>query len=299
MKERYPDLYERITEKIADGSVRADREHVGRARLQHPVRRVARPPDRARQALLPRRVRHRDDATCGSPTCSGTPPRSRRSCGSAGVDWFLTQKLSWNQYDDLPHHSFWWEGIDGTRVFTHFPPAETYNGDGSVEQLRFGVENFRDHGRAEPLPLPVRLRRRRWRAHRGDPRVAAPHARPRRRSRRSSSTGPRAFFEAAEHESDDWAVWVGELYLECHRGTYTTPGRDEARQPAGRGGVARRPSCGRSRPGRRRATRPATRPRSSTTRGRCCCSTSSTTSSRARASTGSTRTRARDHAHRR
>ncbi len=41
----------------------------------------------------------------------------------AGARWFLTQKLSWNQANRLPHHTFWWEGIDGTRVFTHFPPA--------------------------------------------------------------------------------------------------------------------------------------------------------------------------------
>ena len=46
----------------------------------------------------------------------------------AGNDWFLTQKISWNQTNKFPHHSFWWEGIDGTRIFTHFPPADTYNG---------------------------------------------------------------------------------------------------------------------------------------------------------------------------
>mgnify|MGYP003292201956 CR=1 FL=1 len=41
----------------------------------------------------------------------------------AGMDWFLTQKISWNQTNKFPHHTFWWEGIDGTRVFTHFPPV--------------------------------------------------------------------------------------------------------------------------------------------------------------------------------
>ena len=66
----------------------------------------------------------------------------------SGIRWFLTQKLSWNQYNVLPHHSFLWEGIDGSRVFTHFPPADTYNGNVSVRELRFGVENFKDHDRA-------------------------------------------------------------------------------------------------------------------------------------------------------
>ena len=46
----------------------------------------------------------------------------------AGMRWFLTQKISWNQTNRFPHHTFWWEGLDGTRIFTHFPPADTYNG---------------------------------------------------------------------------------------------------------------------------------------------------------------------------
>ena len=47
------------------------------------------------------------------PASSGSSPRSCR----------------WNEYNRFPHHTFWWEGIDGTRVLTHFPPADTYNGD--------------------------------------------------------------------------------------------------------------------------------------------------------------------------
>jgi alpha-mannosidase len=43
----------------------------------------------------------------------------------AGMRWMLTQKISWNEVDRFPHHSFLWEGIDGTRIFTHFPPADT------------------------------------------------------------------------------------------------------------------------------------------------------------------------------
>ena len=37
----------------------------------------------------------------------------------------------------MPHHTFWWEGIDGTRVFTHFPPVDTYNSDLSGETWRW------------------------------------------------------------------------------------------------------------------------------------------------------------------
>ena len=44
-----------------------------------------------------------------------------------GIDYFLTIKLSWNQFNKLSSHTFWWEGLDGSRVLTHFPPADTYN----------------------------------------------------------------------------------------------------------------------------------------------------------------------------
>ena len=47
----------------------------------------------------------------------------------AGVDYFLTQKISWSQFNKFPHHTFLWEGIDGTSIFSHFPPADTYNAD--------------------------------------------------------------------------------------------------------------------------------------------------------------------------
>jgi alpha-mannosidase len=38
----------------------------------------------------------------------------------AGLDYFFTVKLSWNQYNRIPYDSFWWQGLDGTRVLTHF-----------------------------------------------------------------------------------------------------------------------------------------------------------------------------------
>jgi alpha-mannosidase len=139
----------------------------------------------------------------------------------SGIRWFLTQKLSWNQYNALPHHSFLWEGIDGSRVFTHFPPADTYSGDMSVRELRFGVENFKDHDRATRSlylfgwgdggggPTAEMLES----ARRLADYAGLPHL---------TMEGPRRFFTEAEAEIRQPAVWVGELYLEFHRGTYTS-----------------------------------------------------------------------------
>src|SRR5206468_3882261 len=65
----------------------------------------------------------------------------------AGIDRFLTQKLSWNQFTSPPHHTFCWEGIDGSRVLAHMPPADTYNAEVTVEGLRASAARFKDHDR--------------------------------------------------------------------------------------------------------------------------------------------------------
>ena len=140
----------------------------------------------------------------------------------AGVKWFLTQKLSWNQHNRMPHHTFWWEGIDGTRVFTHFPPVDTYNAQLHARQLAHAEKNFADKGRATRSLVPfgwgdggggptreMLERARRLRDLEGSPRVTVEK--------------PSAFFAAAEEEYGGRApVWSGELYLELHRATYTT-----------------------------------------------------------------------------
>ncbi|WUW20792.1 glycosyl hydrolase-related protein [Streptomyces sp. NBC_01463] len=140
----------------------------------------------------------------------------------AGIRWFLTQKLSWNQTNEMPHHTFWWEGIDGTRVFTHFPPVDTYNAHFHARELAHAERNFRDKGRATRSLVPFG-----WGDGGGGPtremlekarRLADLEGSPRVEIER-----PSAFFAAAEEEYGSQApVWSGELYLELHRATYTT-----------------------------------------------------------------------------
>ncbi|MGW0819405.1 alpha-mannosidase [Streptomyces viridiviolaceus] len=139
----------------------------------------------------------------------------------AGARWFLTQKISWNQTNRFPHHTFRWEGLDGTRLFTHFPPVDTYNSELSGAELTHAVHNFRDKGPATRSLVPfgygdggggatreMLARAERLRDLEGAPRVAI--------------EPPARFFAEAEREYPDAPVWVGELYLELHRGTYTS-----------------------------------------------------------------------------
>ncbi|MEU5246417.1 glycoside hydrolase family 38 C-terminal domain-containing protein, partial [Streptomyces asoensis] len=142
----------------------------------------------------------------------------------AGNDWFLTQKISWNQTNKFPHHTFWWEGIDGTRIFTHFPPVDTYNARFSGEEMDRAVRNYSEKGGGSRSLAPfgwgdggggptreIMERARRLADLEGSPKVVVEH--------------PDAFFAKAREEYPDAPVWVGELYLELHRATYTTQAR--------------------------------------------------------------------------
>ncbi|NED93841.1 alpha-mannosidase [Phytoactinopolyspora alkaliphila] len=135
--------------------------------------------------------------------------------------WFLTQKISWSQTNKFPHHSFWWEGLDGTRVFTHFPPVDTYNAEFTGKEMAHLVRNFRDKGAARRSMVPfghgdggggatreMLARAARLRDLEGSPQVTI--------------EAPAEFFAKAEAEYSNAPVWVGELYLEYHRGTYTS-----------------------------------------------------------------------------
>lgn len=72
-------------------------------------------------------------------------PQIMRHCG---ITRFLTQKLSWSLVNKFPHHTFWWEGIDGSQVLSHFPPGDNYCMNGEVEELRKTANNFQDKGRS-------------------------------------------------------------------------------------------------------------------------------------------------------
>ncbi|MDO5671349.1 MAG: glycoside hydrolase family 38 C-terminal domain-containing protein [Actinomycetaceae bacterium] len=139
----------------------------------------------------------------------------------AGARWFLTQKISWNQVDTFPHHTFWWEGIDGTRIFTHFPPVDTYNSSLNAKELLHGKTNFRDKGKTKVSLAPFGygdggggpVREMLWRAKRYENLAGVPQVR---------LTNTTEFIEAARADYPDPETWVGELYLELHRGTFTS-----------------------------------------------------------------------------
>jgi alpha-mannosidase len=149
---------------------------------------------------------------------SGALPQIIRG---AGIEYFLTQKLSWNQFNRPTTSTFLWEGIDGSRVLTHFPPSDTYNAVATVEDLVKHDTNFKDNDRASESamlfgfgdggggPTEEMLERlRRLRDIAGLPKV--------------TQRAPADFFPRFAANIVDPVVWSGELYFELHRGTYTT-----------------------------------------------------------------------------
>lgn len=62
----------------------------------------------------------------------------------ADMNYFFTQKLSWNNVNKFPLTTFWWVGLDGSKSLTHMTPSETYNAQCTPEELVRSVKNHRD-----------------------------------------------------------------------------------------------------------------------------------------------------------
>jgi alpha-mannosidase len=155
------------------------------------------------------------------PDSFGYSPALPQLMRRAGFEWFFTQKISWNQRNVFPHHTFEWEGIDGSRIFTHFPPMDTYNSQLSGMEVAKASRQFKENRVATRSIAPVG-----W----GDGGGGTTREMTGKASRLADLEGsarvewihPDEFFDAAKAELPDPSVWVGELYLELHRGTLTS-----------------------------------------------------------------------------
>jgi alpha-mannosidase len=236
IRQDFPELFESIRERIAEGRweaiggmwVEADCNLSGAESL-------------ARQFLLGRSYfRQHFGAEAESPVLwlpdvFGYAWALPQLIKQAGLDYFFTIKLGWNQYNRPPYDSFWWQGLDGTRVLTHFSTApesgsayaSTYNALADPEsvlgawkkfqQKEIQKEVFMAFGYGDGGGGPTREMLENLREMEQFP--GLPQARQR-------SAGD--FFRDLEDKSGpDLPTWNGELYLEYHRGTYTTQSRNK------------------------------------------------------------------------
>jgi alpha-mannosidase len=151
---------------------------------------------------------------------SGSLPQILRK---SGVDYFMTQKLSWSRTNRFPYHSFRWKGIDGSVVLAHTLPEETYNGPAlprSVRKIDLEYAERDVSGRALML-FGI-----------GDGGGGPGEEHLERLARMKNLLGvspvrqePAArFFEDWKNDAARFPEWEGELYLEKHEGTFTTNG---------------------------------------------------------------------------
>ncbi len=162
-----------------------------------------------------------------------------------GVNAFVTSKISWNDTNMMPHDTFLWQGIDGTEIFSYFLTAQdshlnnpvrytTYVGNITPRQVLGTWERYQDKayntsvaltfgygdGGGGPTEEMLEYQRRIAKKIPGIPKTVPAH--------------PSEFIKTAKENFEknikllpETPRWVGELYLENHRGTYTNAAKNK------------------------------------------------------------------------
>ena len=168
---------------------------------------------------------------------SAALPQILKKCG---IDYFMTTKISWSEYNKMPYDVFKWEGLDGTEILTYFITAAsmewesdsftTYNSDLNATFIMGGWKRFQQKalnkdilisygygdGGGGPTKKMLENAKRMERGIPGCPAVKLGNS--------------LDFFENLDKNVSDnpkLPKWVGELYLEYHRGTLTTMARNK------------------------------------------------------------------------
>ncbi|KAI1416030.1 galactose mutarotase-like domain-containing protein [Hypoxylon sp. FL1857] len=147
-------------------------------------------------------------------------------CRLAGMDRFLTQKLSWNNINNFPHTTFNWVALDGSQVICHMPPSETYTAEAEFGDVKRSITQHKsmdqDHtsllvfGKGDGGGGPTWQHIEKLRRCRGISDQVG------RLPRVHLGNSVDDFFDKLEEKGNSLVTWYGELYFELHRGTYTT-----------------------------------------------------------------------------
>ena len=142
----------------------------------------------------------------------------------SGIDFFLTQKISWSQYNTFPFHLFNWRGIDGTEIVTHFLPENNYNSRVRVDLLCQAQDRFNENHLTDEFVSLFGI---------GDGGGGPKEELIEKGIRLQNLEGAPKWkfgkagdvFDRMKNLSPQLATWSGELYLELHRGTLTSQAR--------------------------------------------------------------------------
>jgi len=220
MQDNYPEIFERIKQKVKDG-----RWEIAGGMWAEPDCNLIDGESFVRQMLYGKRffkANFGKDVKIGwNPDSFGYNWNMPQLLSKSGFTSFVTQKISWNETNVFPYFFFWWEGPDGSRLLTYFPPTG-YVGDLSSDELTEGVRLFEhntglknpfilyglgDHGGGPNRRMLDRAR------DLADQKIF-PKIKP--------STAADYLGQFKPEVLKALPVWNDELYLEYHRGTFTT-----------------------------------------------------------------------------
>lgn len=237
MKQEFPDIYETIRQKVKEGRWEADGGMWVEADCN-----LTSGESLTRQILLGSKfIKDEFDKEVEYlwlPDVFGYSWALPQILKKAGIHTFMTTKISWNQYNRMPHDTFWWKGIDGSEILTHFittpePWNEpdswfyTYNGKLLPSTVKGVWDQYSEKQMNRDLLISFGFGdggggvnrdmleyRRRMDKIPGLPNV------------KMSTAGEyfRRLHNTVEDTDQYVHTWDGELYLEYHRGTYTSQG---------------------------------------------------------------------------
>ena len=224
LEKYYPHLFEQVKQRIAEGRW----ELVGGMYVE-PDCNIPSVESLIRQVVYGKRYFLEkfgvEVDNCWLPDVFGNSPCMPQLLKAGGIDYFISNKMStWNDTNEFPHNNFRWRGIDGTEILASVPPThfnawmepaqilENWNQfldknvcDESLQMYGYGdggggitEELFSHFRRLERMPEIPQLR----------------------------LTSAKEYLRSQlGDKADKLAVWDGELYLEMHRGTFTTKGK--------------------------------------------------------------------------
>ncbi|NBD25462.1 alpha-mannosidase [Paenibacillus glycinis] len=235
IKQDYPDIYEQIRERIREG-----RWEIGGGMWLEADCNLTSGESLVRQFLFGTRFMREEFGAESTylwlPDVFGYSWALPQILRKSGFDTFMTTKISWNQFNRMPNDTFKWRGIDGSEVLTHFitTPDDweeanaffyTYNGFVTPETVKGIWDGYRDKEVNQELLLSYGYgdggggvnremleMRRRLDGMPGLPNVKTGRADDYFRRLQDTFASTDRYVH----------TWDGELYLEYHRGTYTS-----------------------------------------------------------------------------
>lgn len=245
LKEEEPELYERVKDKVKEG-----RWEVEGAMWLEADCNLSSGESLVRQILYGKRFIKeefgKESKILWLPDVFGYSAALPQILKKSGVEKFVTSKISWNDTNMMPYDTFMWQGIDGTEIFSYFLTAQTHD-----EYLK--NETFTTYvGRVTPemnLGTWERYQQKEYNNETivtfgygdggGGPteemietELRLEHGLPGIPKSQMSFAGDfldrvEKNFKANCATTGRTPKWVGELYLELHRGTYTSIGKNK------------------------------------------------------------------------